>query len=138
MPDTEDLEFKKSDFDFPGTERVLKQIAEDFVEEFGVKPSESATVEPDDPEVKRYWEEKSGQPYGPPEKPTPPTIWSFGFEAEDLLAVYAALRVYLRTLAGQESEDLEMLGRVVRLMNHIRPAAVKASKALSLKEVGMK
>ena len=78
----------------------------------------------------RVWETRSGRPC------EPLTLYSFGFEAEDLLAVYGALRVYLRTLAGQESEDLEMLGRVVRLMNEIRPAAVKASKTLSLKAAG--
>ncbi len=85
------------------------------------------------------WETRSGRPCEPPEKSpetAPVTLYSFGFEAEDLLAVYGALRVYLRTLAGQESEDLEMLGRVVRLMNEIRPAAVKASKTLSLKAAG--
>ena len=64
-----------------------------------------------------------------------PTVYSFGFEPEDLLAVYGALRVYLRTLVGQDQEDLEMLGRVVALMADMRPNAVKASKELSVRAV---
>lgn len=67
----------------------------------------------------------------------PVTLYSLGFEADDVLTMYAALRSYLKALAGQENEDLMMIQRVVNLMVDIRPSAVKASKQLALKAVGM-
>lgn len=60
----------------------------------------------------------------------PVTIYSFGFEAEEVLTLYAALRTYLRTAANQEDEDLETLGRVVKLLKDFRPRAVRASDRL--------
>ena len=81
-----------------------------------------------DPEVKKYWESKSGQPYGEPER-TPDLIYSLGFDAEELLVTYAALRTYLRGLVSQENEDFNQIQRVVRLLAALRPRAVKASGA---------
>lgn len=72
---------------------------------------------------------------GEPER-TPVMIYSLGFEADDVLAMYAALRSYLKTLAAQDNEELLMIQRVVNLMIELRPSAVKASKSLSLKAVG--
>ncbi len=69
--------------------------------------------------------------------PTLAMLWSFGFEAEDLLALYAALRTYLRALVNQDQEDLAMIGRIAKLLSEMNPSVVKASKALALKAVGM-
>lgn len=104
-------------------------------------------------EIKEYWESipdeafvETAKAYAKPlaeaftdQNSTPVTIWSFGFEADEVLAVYAALRTYLRALLNQEGEeDLEMLARIIKIMTQIRPSAVKASKTLSLEAVGMK
>ena len=87
-------------------------------------------------EVKEYWESKTGQPYGEPER-TPDVLYSLGFDADELLVTYAALRTYLRALVSQENEDFEQIQRITKLLIALRPRAVKASKALSLKAVGM-
>jgi len=89
-----------------------------------------------DPEVVEYWESKTGQPYGEPER-TPDLIYSLGFDADELLVTYAALRTYLRALVSQENEDFEQIQRITKLLVALRPRAVKASKAVSLKAVGM-
>jgi hypothetical protein len=70
---------------------------------------------------------------------TPVTIYSLGFDAEELLAVYAGLRAYLKALAGQqdETENLRQIQRVAKLLIELNPGAVKASKRLSLKAAGM-
>jgi hypothetical protein len=68
---------------------------------------------------------------------TPVTIYSLGFDAEELLTVYAGLRTYLKALATRENEDLEQIHRATKLLIALRPRAVKASKHLSLKAVGM-
>jgi hypothetical protein len=91
---------------------------------------------PTSPEVKEYWESKTGQPYGEPER-TPDLLYSLGFDADELLVTYAALRTYLRALVSQENEDFEQIQRITKLLIALRPRAVKASKALSLKAVGM-
>ena len=61
--------------------------------------------------------------------PPPVTLYSVGFEGDDLLTVYAALRSYLKILVGQENEELKMIQRVVSLMVDIRPSAVKAQNS---------
>src|SRR5262245_57041782 len=68
---------------------------------------------------------------------SPVIIYSLGFDAEELLATYGALRTYLKVLASQETEDLQQIHRVTKLLVALRPRAVKASKELSLKAVGM-
>jgi hypothetical protein len=68
---------------------------------------------------------------------TPVMIYSLGFDAEELLTVYAGLRTYLKALATRENEDLEQIHRATKLLIALRPRAVKASKHLSLKAVGM-
>jgi hypothetical protein len=95
-----------------------------------------------DPEVKEYWESKSGQPYGEPEanpEQTPVMIYSLGFDAEELLAVYGGLRSYLRALVSQqdETENLRQIQRVAKLLIDLNPRAVRASKEVSLKAAGM-
>ena len=67
----------------------------------------------------------------------PVMIYSLGFKAEELLTAYGALRTYLKALANQETEDLEQIQRTTKLLITLRPRAVRASKALSLKAVGM-
>jgi hypothetical protein len=94
------------------------------------------TIGYQDAEVKEYWESKSGQPYGEPER-SPVTIYSLGFDAEELLTVYAGLRTYLKALANRETEDLEQIARATKLLMALRPRAIKASKQISLKAVGM-
>ncbi len=84
------------------------------------------------PEVKEYWESLSGQPYGEPQR-TPTMMYSIGFEADELLVTYAALRTYLRGLVSQDNEDFEQIQRVTGLLIALRPYAVKASKEVSLK-----
>ncbi len=66
----------------------------------------------------------------------PVVIYSLGFDADELLVTYAALRTYLRALVAREEEDLEQIQRVTKLLIALRPRAVKASKELSLKAVG--
>ncbi len=73
---------------------------------------------------------------GEPER-TPDLIYSLGFNADELLVAYAALRTYLRGLVSQDNEDFSQIQRVVKLLITLRPRVVKASKALSLKAVGM-
>jgi|SRR5262245_5819441 len=68
---------------------------------------------------------------------SPIVIYSLGFDAEELLATYGALRTYLKVMASQETEDLEQIHRVTKLLVALRPRAVRASKELSLKAVGM-
>lgn len=89
--------------------------------------------------IKEYWESRSGQPYGPPDAPSPITLYSFGFEADDMLCVYGALRTYLKALAAQDNEDenLMMIQRCASLLIEMKPRAVEASKLLSLKAAGM-
>jgi len=90
-----------------------------------------------DPEVKKYWESKTGQPYGEPEQP-PVMLYSIGLNAEDLLATYGALRMYLKSLASQEDEtqNLGQIQRVAKLLIELNPRAVRASKEVSLRAVG--
>jgi hypothetical protein len=91
-------------------------------------------------EIDAYWQSKSVDPYGAPEvepERTPTTIYSLGFDAEELLATYAALRAYMKALAQQENEQLPMIERIVSLMLQIRPSAIEASKSLSLKAAEM-
>jgi hypothetical protein len=64
---------------------------------------------------------------------TPVTIYSLGFDDEELLTVYAGLRTYLKALATRENEDLEQILRAAKLLMALRPRAIKASKQLSLK-----
>ena len=102
-------------------------------EEMKAKPRvEKAT----DLEVKEWWESKTRQSYGEPER-TPVMLYSLGFDADELLVTYAALRTYLRGLVSQDNEDFEQIQRVTKLLIALRPRAVKASKELSLKAVGM-
>jgi len=68
---------------------------------------------------------------------TPDLLYSLGFDAGELLVTYAALRTYLRALVSQENEDFEQIQRITKLLIALRPRAVKASKALSLKAAGM-
>jgi hypothetical protein len=68
---------------------------------------------------------------------TPLTVYSLGFDAEELLTAYGAIRTYLKVLANQETEDLEQIQRATKLLIALRPRAVKASKQLSLKAVGI-
>ncbi len=68
---------------------------------------------------------------------TPDLLYSLGFDADELLVTYAALRTYLRALVSRENEDFEQIQRITKLLIALRPRAVKASKALSLKAVGM-
>ena len=89
-----------------------------------------------DKEIKEYFESKTGQPYGEPER-TPVMLYSLGFDADELLVTFAALRTYLRGLVSQDNEDFEQIQRVTKLLIALRPRAVKASKELSLKAVGM-
>ena len=63
-------------------------------------------------------------------------LWSFAFNAEETLALYAALRTYMRALTNQDDEDLEMMARIVKMLQRVKPGAVKASKHTSLKAVG--
>jgi len=67
----------------------------------------------------------------------PVVIYSLGFDADELLVTFAALRTYLRGLVSQDNEDFEQIQRVTKLLIALRPRAVKASKELSLKAVGM-
>jgi hypothetical protein len=91
-----------------------------------------------DPEVKEYWESRSGQPYGEEEPElTPPMIYSLGLKADELLTTYAGLRTYLKVLASQESEDLEQIQRITKLLISLRPRAVRASKEIALAAVGI-
>ena len=64
---------------------------------------------------------------------SPIILYSLGFDAEELLTLYASLRTYLKALAGRESEDLEQIARATKLLIALRPRAVKASKEVSLK-----
>jgi hypothetical protein len=101
---------------------------------------EENTIGHQDAEVKEYWESRTGQPYGGTEadpEPTPVMIYSLGFDAVEVLTVYAGLRTYLKALAGRENEDLEQIHSATNLLIALRPQAVKASKALSLKAAGM-
>jgi hypothetical protein len=68
---------------------------------------------------------------------TPVMLYSLGFDADELLVTYAALRTYLRGLVSQDNEDFKQIQRVVKLLIALRPQVVKASKAVSLKTVGM-
>ncbi len=100
-----------------------------------LKDREAAAIDPE-AIAKDYWESKTGQPYGEPER-TPDLIYSLGFNADELLVTYAALRTYLRALVSRENEDFEQIQRITKLLIGLRPRAVKAAKALSLKAVGM-
>jgi hypothetical protein len=64
---------------------------------------------------------------------SPVVIYSLGFDAEELLTVYAGLRTYLKALAGRETEDLEQIARATKLLIALRPRAIRASKEVSLK-----
>jgi hypothetical protein len=64
---------------------------------------------------------------------SPVVIYSLGFDAEELLTVYAGLRTYLKALAGRETEDLEQIARATKLLMALRPRAIKASNEVSLK-----
>lgn len=93
-----------------------------------------------DPKVKEYWESRSGQPYGEPER-TPVTVYSFGFKADELMTVYGALDTYLKVLVQQAEIDLAAVERTAQIMIEIKPRAIEASKSLSeradtLKPVG--
>jgi hypothetical protein len=70
---------------------------------------------------------------------TPVMVYSLGFDAEELLTVYAGLRTYLKALASQqdETENLRQIQRVAKLLIELNPRAVRASKHLSLKAAGM-
>jgi hypothetical protein len=68
---------------------------------------------------------------------TPAILYSLGFDAEELLTVYAGLRTYLKALAGRETEDLEQIARATKLLMALRPRAIKASREVSLKATGM-
>ena len=68
---------------------------------------------------------------------TPTLLYSFGFDAEQLLTIYNALRTYLRANIQQDNEDLETIERIASMLIEIKPRAVEASKHLSLKAVGM-
>jgi len=72
------------------------------------------------------------QPCDEPER-TPAMLYSLGFDAEELLTLYASLRTYLKALASRESEDLEQIARATKLLIALRPRAVRASKEVSLK-----
>ncbi len=98
---------------------------------------EENTIGYTDPEVKEYWESKTGQPYGEPKR-TPITLYSLGLKVDELLVTYAALRTYLRGLVSQDNEDFEQIQRVTKLIIALRPRVVKASKELSLKAVDSK
>lgn len=68
---------------------------------------------------------------------TPSMLYSIGFEADELLAVYAGMRAYLKALAATDSdENLGMILRVTQILLDLNPQAVKASKSLSLKAAG--
>ena len=64
---------------------------------------------------------------------TPVVIYSFGFDAEQLLTVYNALRTYLRANVQQDNEDLETIKRIAAILIDIKPRAVEASKHLTEK-----
>lgn len=69
---------------------------------------------------------------------TPVTLYSIGFNADELLAVYAGMRAYLKALAATDSDEtLGMILRVTQILLDLNPQAVKASKSLSLKAAGM-
>lgn len=69
---------------------------------------------------------------------TPVILYSIGFNADELLAVYAGMRAYLKALAATDSDEtLGMILRVTQILLDLNPQAVKASKSLSLKAVGM-
>jgi hypothetical protein len=68
---------------------------------------------------------------------TPAMVYSLGLKAEELLTAYAGLRSYLKVLASQESEDLEQIQRVTKLLISLRPRAVRASKEIALAAVGI-
>jgi len=68
---------------------------------------------------------------------SPVVIYSLGFDADELLVVYASLRTYLRGLVSQDNEDFEQIYRVTKLLTALRPRAVRASKEVGLKAVGM-
>ena len=67
---------------------------------------------------------------------TPVVIYSLGFDAEQLLTVYNALRTYLRANVQQDNEDLETIKQIAAMLIEIKPRALKASKYLALKAVG--
>lgn len=70
---------------------------------------------------------------GQPER-TPVILYSIGFKAEELLAVYAGMRAYLKALAATDSdENLGMILRVTQILLDLNPQAVKASKSLASK-----
>lgn len=77
-------------------------------------------------------------PTGNVDEPLAPVvIYSLSFGDEELIMVYGALRTYLKVLSQQESEDLEAIGRTVKIMSQVKPRAVEASKSLALKAAGM-
>lgn len=68
----------------------------------------------------------------------PVILYSIGFNADELLAVYAGMRAYLKALAATDTDEtLGMILRVTQILLDLNPQAVKASKSLSLKAVGM-
>ena len=71
--------------------------------------------------------------------PTPVKLYSIGLNADDLLTTYGALRMYLKSLASQEDEtqNLGQIQRVAKLLIELNPRAVRASKEVSLRAVGM-
>lgn len=73
----------------------------------------------------------------PPEVSPPIVLYSFNFDAEQLLILYGALTIYLKVLSQQESADLEAIERTVMMMIQIKPQAVEASRHLALKAAGM-
>ena len=64
---------------------------------------------------------------------TPTLLYSFGFDAEQLLTIYNALRTYLRATIQQDNEDLETIERIAGMLIDIKPRAVEASRAIAEK-----
>jgi hypothetical protein len=136
--DTKDYEYDPKGQPGLTTEEAMANIEQGFkdraecnsilMEAFGGEPSEPMTGA----QINAELEPTLARLYPQPE-PSPTTVYSFGFEAEEVLTLYAALRSYLRMSASQDSEDLETLARVVKLLKDMRPRAVRASKELSLK-----
>lgn len=85
------------------------------------------------PELYERW--KAGPRSEGPQSP-PETIWPVGYNAEDVVTVYGALRTYLKILSQQPEEDLETIARATRLMIAIKPQAVEASQEIARRNNG--
>jgi hypothetical protein len=68
---------------------------------------------------------------------TPVMLYSIGLNADELLTGYAALRTYLKVLASQENEDFEQIQSAAKLLISLKSRAVRASKEVSLRAVGI-